>query len=50
MGLVRDSVFVQDNAPVSSNPSSSWLTPTQMGLVVLFGAIAALVMVMRLVL
>src|SRR2546423_1217600 len=50
MALVKDGVFVQDNVPVSSNPSSNWLTPTQLRLVLLFGAIAALVVVMRLLL
>ena len=50
MALVQDRAVVQGSVPLSSNPSSSWLTPNQLRLVLLFGAIAALVVVVRLLL
>jgi hypothetical protein len=48
MGLVQDGVLVHESAPVVSRPSSTWITPTQMRLVLLFGAVAALVVILRL--
>lgn len=48
MGLVQDSVGRHDSVPVPSNASSGWLTPNQMRLVLLVGAIIALGLVLRL--
>jgi hypothetical protein len=50
MSLVQDGGLAQGSVPVSSRPSSNWISPMQMRLVVLFGAIAALVVILRLVL
>jgi len=50
MGVVQDGGLVQASIPVSSRPSSNWISPMQMRLVLLFGAIAALVVILRLVL
>src|SRR2546423_8043175 len=48
MDLVQDGVLVHESVPVLSRPSSNWITPPQMRLVLLFGAIAALVVILRL--
>jgi hypothetical protein len=48
MGLVQDGVVVHESVPVPSRSSSGWITPTQMRLVLFVGAIAALVLILRL--
>jgi hypothetical protein len=50
MGLVEDGVLAKGGVPVLSRASSAWMTPTQMRLVLFFGAIAALVVILRLLL
>ena len=48
MGLVQDGALVHGTVPVLARPSSSWITPMQMRLILAFGAIAALVVILRL--
>jgi hypothetical protein len=47
MGLVQDSVLAKVNLPIPSNPASGWLTPTQLRLVLVLGAIMALGLFLR---
>jgi hypothetical protein len=47
MGLVQDGVLAKGSVPVLSQPSSGWMTPTQMRLVLVFGALMALGLVLR---
>ncbi|HEX4630354.1 MAG TPA: hypothetical protein VH188_05265 [Chthoniobacterales bacterium] len=48
MGLVEGGAVDHESGPTPTNPSSGWLSPSQIRLVLLFGAIAALVVVLRL--
>jgi hypothetical protein len=47
MGLVQDGVLAKGSVPVLSRASSGWMTPTQMRLVLVFGALMALGLVLR---
>jgi hypothetical protein len=47
IGLVQDGALVHQSLPVLS-PSSGWITPTQMRLVLFFGALVVLVVILRL--
>jgi hypothetical protein len=45
--LVEDGVLAKGSVPVLSRASSAWMTPTQMRLVLVFGAVMALGLALR---